>query len=200
MSNEIQYGDEEREVKTYYDPATKTKLREHYVIRNHKKNGFFKFYDEDGTLLIECNFVDNIREGLYISYRGNNIKNVRMTFKNDLKEGIQENFFDNGEVKIRTEFVGGKINGKMTEFYPSKNIRMERTYINDILNGQYIVYFDVPEKKIKKICNYINGKIIGDYKEFKKDGTLFRHRIWYFDDYERVEDIVTPNDDDCIDE
>ena len=47
-------------VKTYYDPYTKTKLKEVYQVKPNTPivNGYYKSYDQYGNILVHRNYVN----------------------------------------------------------------------------------------------------------------------------------------------
>lgn len=52
-------------VKEFYDPWTKTKLMAEYQVNTSgEKHGWFKGYDQQGVLILENNYKNNLYNGL----------------------------------------------------------------------------------------------------------------------------------------
>lgn len=96
-------------VKTYYDPYTKTKLKEVYQVKPNTPivNGYYKSYDEYGNILVHRNYVDNKQNGQSTSYYGAHeaslmSDNVRekclgeisgiFNYKNNELDGVQKKY------------------------------------------------------------------------------------------------------------
>ena len=91
---------------TYY--TTGQKCKEYYKI-NNKREGPFKIFNKDGDLIYICNYTNNRKNGLELSYYDDNCTIL--------------------ESKIN--YVNGKKNGLSIYYYKNCNIKKECFYIDD---------------------------------------------------------------------
>jgi len=120
-------------VKTYYDPFTKTQLKEVYAVipGTPTPNGLYRLYDEQGKLAIVGSFLKGDKNGIWKEYN-NGVLYIIGTYKHGNKDGVQT-MYDNssGENKVSS----------ITTFkddYPIKEVDYDR-YTNGIIQAEYEV-------------------------------------------------------------
>ena len=169
------------------------------TYKNGKKNGYFKEYSEEGSLLNIDKYIDgelqqNAKELIkletkYDFYPSGNVK-IEGTYADSIPEGIRRYFSEKGDVtsaKVYQEgiVVGdgiidktGKKQGAWKEYYfPSKEtdnkriLKSEGAYKNDKKIGSWKFYF--PDGKVEQIGIYNNfSQPIGDWKWYYPSGNI----------------------------
>ena len=133
-------------VKTYYDPYSKTKLKEVYQVKANTPtiNGYYKLYDENGNLLEHRNYTNNKLNGKSTTYLGANEASVTYGGVESL-----------GKISDIANYKNGQLNGERLRYNFSKNgkryLEFRQTYKNDILISNTIYFPNGQEKKIFKI-------------------------------------------------
>lgn len=123
-----------------------------FNYKEGKKSGIKRVYDaEDGRIISEENFSNDVREGLSVYFK-EGIKFKEVPFVNGKEEGIGREFdktgliqtittykkgFINREEKINRTDKFGKKQGIWKEFYPDGAVHKEMKYQDDLLNGYY---------------------------------------------------------------
>ncbi len=126
--------------KTFYDNG---KVKEEVTYLNDKKNGYFKKYDETGTLISIEKYIND----------------QAVEFAEELKEyEIRRDYHDNGKVKIEGSYFNNKPDGIRREFDSNGVITSGYIFSKGILMGEGI--FDAM------------GKKQGPWKEYHESGEL----------------------------
>ena len=79
---------------------------------------------------------------------------------------VKENY-ETGELYMQYSILNNKLHGIYMLFYKSGRLAQQSTYKNGVLHGSLLEFYDIDYgNKIKKTCNYIDGKLSGQVKEF----------------------------------
>jgi len=159
------------------------------VYLNGKKNGFFKYYDQEGNfkqiekwendILIE-DAVETKRLDRKVEYHPNGKIKTEAYFFKGVPDGVRREYSPDGKVVNSYLFTrgmlmgegvvddNGKKQGDWKEFYESGALRAEGKYINSKPIGKWRYYFE--DKSIE---------IEGSYtRKGEKDGEW----LWYYSD------------------
>lgn len=163
-------------VKTYWDPWTKTKLKEVYnlIPRTQNKQGLYRGYDSNGILMTESNFLNGKLNGVVKHYYTADVRAQEHgklgsieTYKNDVLDGLSEEYqypknirvtvksqtYQNGNlIKQTTYFDNGKIKGQMVQ------------------NGLTYSMYENGQKEFE--CNTVNGKGNGVFTSWYENGKI----------------------------
>ena len=172
-------------VKTYYDPYTKTKLKEVYQVKPNTPivNGYYKSYDEFGNILVHRNYVNNKQNGKSTAYYGayeaslmsdevrdkclGEISGV-FNYKNDKLDGIQLKYdYSKDGVKFlnKKETYSDGVMIKFIEYFPNKQ---EKKVIQ--IGKCYEYYED--GSKFAEYTSDGNGQLQGNYTGWRKTGEI----------------------------
>jgi len=172
-------------VKTYYDPFTKTKLKEVYQVKPNTPvaNGYYKSYDEYGNLLVHRNYINNKQNGKSTTYYGaveaslmpDDVRDKclgqvsgNFNYKNDQLDGVQKRF-DYSEEGIRylqyKQVFQEGTEIESFEYYPNKNLKQHNR-----LNGICTGFYENGEKFEQFTLE--NGLYQGQYTSWYKSGKL----------------------------
>ncbi|ASV31485.1 toxin-antitoxin system YwqK family antitoxin [Maribacter cobaltidurans] len=149
-------------VKTYYDPYSKTKLKEVYQVKPNTPtiNGYYKLYDEYGNLLEQRSYTNNKLNGKSTTYLGANEASVTYGGINSL-----------GKISTVSNYKNGKLNGEQLRYNFSKDgkryLEFKQIYKNDKLVSNTIYFPNGQEKQILQIGKsyeyYENGNKFAEY-------------------------------------
>lgn len=172
-------------VKTYYDPYTKTKLKEVYQVKPNSPtaNGYYKSYDEYGNILVHRNYANNKQNGKSTTYYGiyeaslmtdevrdkcvGKISGI-FNYKNDELHGLQKryDYSDEGNryLKYKQIFDIG-IEKESYEYYPN-SILKQHNKLNGVCKGFY------ENGNIFEQFTLDNGVYHGQYRSWHESGEL----------------------------
>jgi antitoxin component YwqK of YwqJK toxin-antitoxin module len=129
----------QNEVKTYYDPIQKTKVKERYFVNSkNQKHGLYTKFDDRGLKAVEINFVNGRPHGIAKEYAL-----PLIGYPGDEK------------VKKEATYVDGKLHGKISYYVYIKD------GVENIKEGKKILQgeeFYENDKKIREIAYFLNGK------------------------------------------
>ena len=95
-------------------------------------SGFKKKYDDEGWLLYECPYI------------------------NQLKNGIKKEYNEDGDILFEGEYVNNELTGKVKKYHKNGQIQFEGEYLNGKKHGKCIKYND---RKVKIFeGEYLNNK------------------------------------------
>lgn len=163
---------------------------------NDLKDGYFKWYYEDGTLkktekyemgvLIEAPETAKIRFKQQF-YPNGEVK-AEGTYRKGVKDGIHRTFDENGEVissaiyadgKVRAEGVydaDGNKQGLWKEYYPDGTLMAEGKYKNNEKVDVWKYYFE--DGSLEQIGSFRAGKPNGLWKWYYSNGQLRKEEDW----------------------
>ncbi len=137
---------------------------------NNVKNGVWRSYQEDKTLLSVEEFVFGKRDGISLDIKNNGYISKEAYYKNDLLEGKLRRFNSSGKVEQEAMYKAGKLNGTKKVYYQSNKLQEESFYINDKRDGVTFWYYEEGKPSIE--YTYKLGNLEGVQKSFYKDGSL----------------------------
>ena len=161
------------------------------TFQNDKRNGFFKYYDEEGHFLrVEKYANDQLLEDApetkvldkKTAYHANGKPAIVTTYYKGVEEGIRREFdttgaiikgyvFNNGF--LRYEGItdhDGKRQGLWKEYYPNGELRSIGKYLNSIMVDEWKFYFE--DKRIEMVGSYNKkGKKVGEWLWYYPDGS-----------------------------
>lgn len=165
------------ENKDYIIDIKKTKFEEYdyseanftgYVIYISKKsydfqkNGFKKYFDEEGNLLSTYNLKDGKFHGELIIFYPSGVQKEITNYVDGVKEGKYTSFYEDGTLQTEGTIVKGAKHGVFTTYYEDDNLDL-------------VEYKNGETTQITHIRNTSTGKRIqvGAYVNFQKEG-LFK--------------------------
>ena len=92
------------------------------------REGLWKFYSENGQLMIESNFKNGKNDGPFKSYHDNGQLEEEGTFKDGKKDGLWKYYNDNGQLDQEGNFKDGKDDGLWKYYSKNGQLEEERTY------------------------------------------------------------------------
>ena len=158
------------------------------TYKNDIKNGYFKYYDQEGNLEKIDKYVDGILQedppelavyDIRTDYYPDGSIKVLGSYKNGVAEGVRREYDKNGKIEdsylmYRGSVIGhgiidesGLRQGPWKEYYTEGPLKAEGTYKNNVRIGLWKFY-------------HLNGKLeeIGKYDKKGKGTGLWK---WYYD-------------------
>jgi antitoxin component YwqK of YwqJK toxin-antitoxin module len=155
LLGKITFKDGEPWEGTYYD----IKQRTSYTIKEGSRNGSYKKYDYDRSILEEGDFTNDKEDGLftYYSYNGELVK--KENFTNGLLNGIATYYDENQKL--------------LGEMVYKNGIPMDGTRVTSVFSSKNKITETYAERKlIKRISYDDNGKRVSNYADGKEKETI----------------------------
>jgi len=172
--------------KFFYDDFT---IKQEGIFKDDKKNGYFKDYDENGSLLTVKKYMNDVEQieapeltSLKIKtdyYPSGKVKTVA-SYNGEVAEGIRREYNEEGKITAGYVFTKGALTGEgivdeegtkegeWREYYLDGTLRSIGTYVKGKPVGNWKYYFE-------------NGKLESEGK-YTKSGLLDGTWRWYFED------------------
>ncbi len=98
-------------------------------VKDGKRNGTTKYYDEHGRLMSTVQYVDDKREGWLINYNSEIGKPVlKGFFKNDTQCGPVTQYYLEGMLFRESNYVKGRVDGVIKTYWPNGKLKAENYY------------------------------------------------------------------------
>lgn len=148
------------EVSYFFENGKKS---HYYLSKAGKKDGFYKEYAPNGTLVRDGFFQADSAEGTWTSYSPEGVKLTEVKYRQNRVSGNVLVFFPSGKIQRSGYKVNNKTEGWWDEFYESGQLKSHERFHNAQFQGPAETYFE-------------NGKIEtqGSYADNEKSG------IWFF--------------------
>ncbi len=153
----------------YYLSGNLKSLTKYSLINDNEKIYEKKLY-ENGTVLTEINYKNNLKDGFFIENFANGNPNKKIKYSKDI---IVEKYLYNQEGKLIESLEQVK-NRKLfisTKMFDNQQIKEKGYYTKDYKKDSiWITFNEQGEKQIEN--KYISGRLVGEgkYKNNKKDG------------------------------
>jgi len=131
-------GELRGESKEFYPDGS---LAAHSNITNDNK-AFYKSWYLDGTLELDCKFIDDKLEKSVTYFQNGKIKTVAH-YINKLRESICEEYYETGSIKYRDYYHEDVKDGMCEEFYENGQVKMRALWKNGSLNMSEVEYYTV---------------------------------------------------------
>lgn len=156
----------------------KKTVKSKFIIKNGKKNGLCKTFNSSGKLILETNYIDDMKDGLQKEYYYSGNLKRESNWSNDFQHGITVTYYESGEKFREIELELGEYLSQK-EYLPEGYLKFKR-------NGDKYTFYnkdgDISFTALLKIENYI----VGDYGDpfFGKHHTDFVQPYGTWDIYE----------------
>lgn len=139
---------------------------------NGKRNGVWKFYNEQGKIRESAEYLDGELNGQNIIYYDNGKQQIVTVYKDGNLEGEYLSFSKNGILQQKKHFKNGKLDGPFKSFHKvgEELIESQAQYINGDVLEKYKKYF--PTGKLSSEITFKNGKAEGRETKYYLNGEL----------------------------
>jgi antitoxin component YwqK of YwqJK toxin-antitoxin module len=183
-------------IKTTY--LEKEMIRE--MFKNDIKDGYTRYYFQDGRVKMEIPFVKGLEQGFskefdaegniitLIEYkRGFVVDRLKINRKDqhNLKQGRWYTFYGNGNIHVEGNYQDDMKEGYFKEYAENGDLISVDKYVKDVkqAEAQEVQKLDIkniyyPEGKIKSSGTYRNGTPEGIYREYNLMGQIIRSLVY----------------------
>ncbi len=167
---------------SFFHPDGKTKMSEGR-FQHRKKEGNWKLWDINGTLLSDEMYKDSLLSGNCKYYSPNSNLLRDENYLKGIKEGAFTEYFDNGKMMKQGTYFKGRLNGPYKSWNSNGKVDCTGAYKNGGPDGDWMCNdFDgIPKVSIR----YKNGKEIkrihqnGTFKEYYEGGEIPKSEYTY---------------------
>lgn len=130
---------------------------------NEKREGTWKFYNEDEYLIAEEYYENGIPSGTWKNYYHKGALLEEIKYKNGKKEGPWKQYFEDGPLKLSANFENSKLDGIATFYHPNGRVKISGLYKSNYKEG---------------IWMHLNDKGVAEKKERWSDGILIAEEYY----------------------
>jgi antitoxin component YwqK of YwqJK toxin-antitoxin module len=138
------------------------KLTRSGYLRNNKKQGHWKFFDND-LIVYEGDYLHDRKKGYWREYYISGHELYVGKYKNDKANGIWKIYSSNNKKFYEIPKLDKKYLIKVIKYKEGK------------LNGRYVEFYS--NGQVKTLGNYILNKKIGLWKYYNSDGSLSNQEL-----------------------
>jgi len=174
----------QKQIKTYYDPYSKTKIQEIYSVdARGQKNGLYTKYDESGLKRVEVTFVSGRASGTAKEFYfypggvpGNEPLHKTAIYVNGVRSGLttiydyydgDKNTFKGKRIKIGEEYYKNDEKIREVTYYRNGQVNTD----GYVKSGPQLKFYENGKKAIE-IHVDANGVYDGDWLEWWENGQL----------------------------
>jgi hypothetical protein len=109
-------------------------------VRNHKRQGEWKFWDDKGVLAETVEFTKDTMNGVYTRYAADGKVFESGRYHMGKKDGEWNLFFSDGTKALSAKFKDGEMDGEQLSWYNNGKIRERDLYVNNIIQSREAWY------------------------------------------------------------
>ncbi len=141
-----------------------------YTDSKGLKQGSWRKLDNQGRVIYEGQFKDNIPQGSFVYYNEEGKVRSRLNYSTDGKVAIAVNFHPNGKKMAEGTYRETKKSGVWKYYNDKETISAEEIYQDGKPTGVWKKFYD--DGKLLEECPYVNGVKEGILKQYFTDGEL----------------------------
>jgi antitoxin component YwqK of YwqJK toxin-antitoxin module len=159
----------------FYYPNEKVEQRGKYDKKGHAQ-GEWKWFYENGSLLREETYFDNLRNGIMTEYTEDGKIITKGEYIDDMQEGIW--FYETPEYKEIGKYVNDKPDSLWKRFYmPKEKLRFEGRFLNGDEDGKHTWFWENGKKMTEG--SFIGGMKQNDWKFY--DEAAFNYLTIFYE-------------------
>ncbi len=163
-----EYGSDGSVIKSFIYNDNGLLLSEGIVDESGNRNGNWKDFYSDGTIMAEGQYVNNIRSGIWKFYNSNGSVEQTGSYYYGRPDGVWRWYYENNALLREEEYYRGQREGPYVEYSDTGEIIVQGQYTDGERNGTWS--FD-SGNYIEK-GDYIIGLKDGLWQSYYPDGTL----------------------------
>lgn len=123
------------------------------------KDSIWDYYNEKGQLVAVESFNKGKKDGIWkIIYSETGKTSEEVNWINDVKEGIWMQYYPDGTKKLKANNINNKIEGLWQTYYPNSRVELSGTYKASLKDGIWMYFADNGETIYKEIYTKGNFK------------------------------------------
>lgn len=121
-----------------------------------RKQGTWKFYNVDGSLGQDIEYLDGVKHGTIKRYYPGQKIMTETEYQYGIKEGSYKTYYYGGQLRTEGEFEGSKRISHWTNWYSNGTMQSEGEYVKGLKDGPWKYYNRKGD--IINIVKFIKGK------------------------------------------
>jgi antitoxin component YwqK of YwqJK toxin-antitoxin module len=140
------------------------------LLPNGHITGLFTEKDTTGTIIYQCEYVNNIQVGRI--YRVRPDRTIRITdWAYDFKPtGVTTVYSTTDSVLERRHYTDGRLTGPFITYYLDGTTKSSSVYCNDVITDMHLEWH--ANGKLAVEAEYKHGKPVGTWRSWNRDGHL----------------------------
>ncbi len=130
---------------------------------NQKKNGVWMSYGAKSVPVERGAYKDDKKHGKWTIYYPTGVISEEIHYKEGIEDGPYKTYFENGQIRQDAFYLNGAWHGQMTYYAENGKKEEEGEYKQNLRDGKWIVYDK--NELVVKIYEYENGKLLNPDKE-----------------------------------
>jgi len=161
-----------------------TLAKGHYV--DQKKEGMWMSYGESSVPVERGAYKDGQKNGRWIIYYPTGVISEEMHYANGIQDGPFKTYFENGQMHQDAFFLEGALHGQVTFYSKEGKKEQEGEYKQNLRDGKWLIYNE--NENVIKLYRYDNGTLLNpdDKDSLNYDQTKHKENR---KDYLEFEDI-----------
>jgi len=141
-----------------------------------------KEYYPDGTLAMELEFKNDVRNGKLIIYYPNGNIQQEGSYTNDKEDGLFKEYYETGELEREGFFKDGKQHGMLKGYYKNGTLQTIQFYKNGVSDSTYSSYYDNGQLKMEAFAEkgstlwYIEYDSLGNWTDESRIIDIKHHK------------------------
>jgi TonB family protein len=143
-------------------------------VKNYKKQGEWKYWNDEGALTKVEHYKDDVKEGLSTSYYASGKKSEEGNYLGGRKDGAWYSWYTDGSYSSKLNYDAKNVVDEMHSsyeglqqwYYENGQLREESNYANHELVSRRTFYYGGKKKSIEY---FRNGKQDGTWKRYAED-------------------------------
>lgn len=152
------------------------KIKEAGKYKNDQKNGLWQYFDNDGKIEREVEYLKGLRNGVTKDYYNTGTVKKTYNFVNDTTQGRYEYYHMNGKLCYEANLIKGKMDGMAIQYDSLGQKMLEENYDKEIKTGKWKMF---ENGKLVREFNYENGvpkELIGKWKDTNSRNTTYEFK------------------------
>lgn len=163
----------------FYFPNGQIEQRGRYDKKG-RAQGDWKWFYENGALMREEFYLDNLRNGMMTDYAEDGKIITKGEYIDDMQEGLWT--YETPEYRVIGKYVNDKPDSLWKSYYmPKEKLQFEGRFLNGDEDGQHTWYYENGKKMVQG--SYVGGMKQNDWKFFDEAGFNYL-TIYYENDIE----------------
>lgn len=128
-------------------------------FKNGIEFGIFKYYDYDGNLVVNLDYIEPGIKSRATIYSSLGLKNSKGIYLNRKKDSLWTHYSNTGSIVSKEFYIEGVLNGQALYYYNNGNVSEKCHYSNSLKNGLSEIFYK--SGFVSARCMYLNNQLNG---------------------------------------
>jgi antitoxin component YwqK of YwqJK toxin-antitoxin module len=185
----VDYFDDGKKAFAQLFAPTGKRLAEGYYVGISKRDGAWKIYGKNDSLLKVERYENGLLNGLSTLYYPSGAVCVRHHFKDGKLHGLYEQLDEQGNLSFELMFANGVQHGGARYYYTSNQTRIAGHYDNGLRSGEWTFY--KPNGSVERRTTFTNGVAADQAEIDKKNSDLIKEMEAHKGEFQEPNDRLT---------